>query len=281
MTLTDKSLWFIESNLSGPLTLNAVAEWLGVSTYHLARVFVETTGHPVMRYVWRRRLSRAAQALVHGPDTVLTIALDAGYASPAAFTHAFRAEYGLSPSQLRAGKLDRITLTHPIQPRSPMTTRLNAPKMETMPTRRFAGPVQRYTMQTRSAIPAQWVAFNDAETRVPGAVPDDYYGLCYNFSESDGSFYYMCGQEVPAGVDLPQDFAAVTIAGRYARFATTGHISTMDAVWQEVYANWLSRPDMKPRAMKHRPGPSVEYYPPQFDGLTGTGGFEVWVAVEG
>ena len=38
---------------------------------------------------------------------------------------------------------------------------------------------------------------------------------------------------------------------------------------------------MKPRAMKHRPGPSVEYYPPQFDGLTGAGGFEVWVAVEG
>lgn len=79
MTLTDKSLWFIESYLSGPLTLNAVAEWLGVSTYHLARVVVETTGHPVMRYVWRRRLSQAAQALAYGSDTVLTIALDAGW----------------------------------------------------------------------------------------------------------------------------------------------------------------------------------------------------------
>lgn len=107
-------------------------------------------------------------------------------------------------------------------------------------------------------------------------MPDDYYGLCYNFSEDDGSFDYVCGQEVPAGANLPSGFAVVTIAGRYGRFASKGHISTMNAVWQEIHANRLSRPDLK-----RRPGPSVEYYPPQFDGLTGEGGFEVWVAVEG
>ena len=276
MTLTAKSLWFIESNLSGPLTLNAVAEQSGVSPYHLARVFAETTGHPVMRYVWRRRLSRAAQALAYETASVLTIALDAGYASPAAFTRAFRAEYGLSPSQLRAGGLDQITLTHPLQPRSPMEKKLSPPKIEAMPARRFAGPVQRYTMQTRSAIPAQWVAYNDADVRVKGAVPDDYYGLCYNFSEADGAFDYLCGQEVPAGVTLPPGFSVVTISGHHARFATKGHISTMNAAWAEIYGDWLNRADFRPR-----PGPSVEYYPPEFDGMSGEGGYEIWVAVEG
>lgn len=276
MTVTDKSLWFIESNLSGPLTLNAVAEQAGVSPYHLARVFVETTGHPVMRNVWRRRLSRAAQALAFSPETVLTIALDAGYASPAAFTRAFRAEFGLSPSQLRAGGLDQITPTAPLQPRTKMDTKLNAPKIETMPTRRFAGPVRRYTLQTRSAIPAQWVAYNDADVRVEGAASYDYYGLCYNFSEADGSFDYMCGQEVPAGVSLPPGFSQVTITGRHARFATKNHISTMSAAWAEIYGDWLNRPDFRPR-----PGPSVEYYPPEFDGMSGEGGYEIWVAVEG
>ena len=276
MSLVARSLWFIESNLSGVLTLNAVADQAGVTPYHLARIFVETTGHPVMRYVWRRRLTRAAEALAYGQASVLTIALDAGYASPEAFTRAFRCEYGLTPSQARKCGLDQITLTNPIQPRTMMDTNLTPPKLETMPTRRFAGPVQRYNMQTRSAIPAQWVAYNDAAERVPGAGLDDYYGLVFNFSEEEGSFDYMCGQEVPAGVALPAGFSAVTIAGRYARFATKGHISTMNAVWQEVYGNWLGKPDLRPR-----PGPSVEYYPPEFDGMTGEGGFEIWVAVEG
>ena len=156
-----------------------------------------------------------------------------------------------------------------------METRLNAPRLETFATRRFAGPVQRYTMQTRSAIPAQWVAYNDAGDRVPEAVPGDYYGLVYNYGVEEGSFDYMCGQEVPIAATLPKGFGTVTIAGRFARFATKGHISTMNAVWEEVYAKWLSRPELKPRQ-----GPSVEYYPPEFNGMTGEGGFEVWIAIE-
>ena len=276
MALVGKALWHIESNLSGPLTLAGVAEAVGVTQYHLARVFAETTGHPVMRYVWRRRLTRAAQALVYGQAPVLTVALDALYASPEAFSRAFRSAYGVSPRQLRqSGGLHDLPLTPPLEPRSLMETKLNAPQIETFATRRFAGPVQTYTMQTRSTIPAQWVAYNDDGTRVAAAMPETYYGLCYDYAEDEGSFAYMCGQEVPAGAEIPQGFAVTTIAGRYARFATTGHISTMNAVWEEVYANWLTRPGLKPR-----PGASVEYYPPEFDGLTGEGGFEVWIAVE-
>jgi len=55
MQIVGKTLWLIESNLSGPLTLADLARQVGVTQYHLARVFAETTGHPVMRYVWRRR----------------------------------------------------------------------------------------------------------------------------------------------------------------------------------------------------------------------------------
>jgi AraC family transcriptional regulator len=276
MQIVGKTLWLIESNLSGPLTLADLARQVGVTQYHLARVFAETTGHPVMRYVWRRRLTRAAQALAHGEASVLTIALDAAYASPEPFTRAFRAEFGQTPSQFRAGGLDTTTLTHPIQPRTKMTSKLAPPRIDTMPTRRFAGPVRRYTMQTRSDIPAQWVAYNEADIRVTGAVPDDYYGLCFKFSEEEGSFDYMCGQEVPAGAALPAGFGSVTLSGRYARFATKGHISTMTLVWEEIYGHWLGQADLKPR-----PGPSVEYYPPAFDGMTGNGGFEIWIAVEG
>ncbi len=276
MSLIGKSLWFIESNLSGPLALTAVARAAGVTTFHLSRSFAVELGQPVMRYVWRRRLTRAAEVLAYGDASVLTVALDACYASHEAFARAFRAEYGLTPSELRLrGRLDGLPLTPPIQPRSKMPNQLSEPKVDVMPSRRFAGPVRRYDMQSRAAIPQQWVAYNDDGTRVAGAVPGDYYGVVFNYNDDAGSFDYLCGQDVPAGAALPAGFADVTISGAYARFATKGHISTMTAVWQEIYGDWLSRPDFRARK-----GPSVEYYPPEFDGFSGEGGFEIWIPVQ-
>lgn len=277
MSLVGKSLWFIETRLSEPFTLNEVAGWVAVTPFHLARTFATATGQSLMRYVWRRRLTRAAQALVGGRDTVLTIALDAGYASPEAFTRAFRAEFGLLPSALRKrGRTDDLILTLPLQPRSEMPSLFDTPKIDIFPTRHFAGPVQRYDMQTRAGIPAQWGAYNEADNRVDGAVPDDYYGVVFNYSEDGGTFDYLCGQEVPAGVALPAGFGTVSASGAYARFVSKGHISTMSAAWGEIFGDWLTRPAFRPR-----PGASVEYYPPEFDGMTGEGGYEIWVAVEG
>jgi AraC family transcriptional regulator len=67
----------------------------------------------------------------------------------------------------------------------------------------------------------------------------------------------------------------VTIgAGTYARFATRDHISTMNRMWSEIYSDWLGTDGLSPR-----PGPSLEYYPLEFDGRTGEGGYEIWVPV--
>ena len=81
MGVVDKALWLIETNLHGPLTLAGLADVSGVTPFHLSRSFTALTGQPVMRYVWRRRLTRAAEALVASPARVLTLALDAGCAS--------------------------------------------------------------------------------------------------------------------------------------------------------------------------------------------------------
>ena len=276
MSLIAKSLWFIETNLTREdLTLQDLAAMVEVAPFHLARAFVQTMGQPVMRYIWRRRLTRAAAALVYGRATVLNVALDAGYASHEAFGRAFRAEFGLTPSALRRlGALDELSLTLLQYPRTKMTNLLTEPRIEPMPTRRFAGKVQRYDMQSRLQIPAQWATYNADVNGVPGAIPGDYYGVVFNFSGDMNEFDYLCGQEVAEGAMLPEGFGSVTISGPYARFATKAHISSMNAVWGEVYGNWLNRP-----GFRARPGPSVEYYPPAFDGMTGEGGFEVWVPI--
>lgn len=276
MNVVDKALWVIEGNLQHPVTLREIAGAVGVSEFHLCRAFTHVMGQPVMRYLWRRRLTRAAEALLTGRESVLTLALMAGYAGPEAFCRAFKTEFGLTPRALRAkGRLEGLSLTEAAKMKGMTMTLLNEPKVETLARRSFAGPVQRYTMQTRSGIPAQWVAYNAAGERVPGAGLAAYYGLSFGYDEVTGSFDYLCGQEVGLGTGLPAGFGSVTIEGVYARFATVGHISTMQAVWEEVYGVWLMKPEYRPRH-----GASVEYYPPAFDPMTGAGGFEVWVPVE-
>jgi AraC family transcriptional regulator len=269
-------LWLIETNLQGQLTLNGLAEMAGVTPFHLSRSFTALIGQPLMRYVWRRRLTRAAEALVGGEASVLMLALDAGYASPEAFARAFRAEFGLTPRALRTrAGLDGLTLTQPLEFAPIMTLILDAPIFETRPERLIAGLSRRYDMQTRAGIPAQWAAYNEAALRAPSPAPEDYYGVAYGFTPATGDFDYLCGQEIAPGTALPEGFAKVALpAGRWARFLTKGHITTMQAAWGEVYNHWASQPNCGPRS-----GPGVEFYSPEFDGRTGNGGYELWIPV--
>jgi AraC family transcriptional regulator len=63
-------------------------------------------GETLGDYLTRRRLERGAQRLRGQPgSTVLSIALSVGYGSAEAFSRAFKARFGFSPTQWR--KLDQ------------------------------------------------------------------------------------------------------------------------------------------------------------------------------
>jgi AraC family transcriptional regulator len=157
--LIARARWYIESFLDEPLTLDQIAVDCNVSTFHLSRTFSVLVGMPVMRYVWRRRLSRAAEALARQTPSVLTTALEAGYQSHEALTRAFKAEFGRLQNQVRTDGRAPDGLTKPsFMSRIPMPRTLTAPQVELMPERLIVGLSRRYDMQTRSAIPAQWAA---------------------------------------------------------------------------------------------------------------------------
>src|ERR1700752_3489711 len=116
MNPAQKALWFIESHLADPLTLDDISGIAGVSRFHMVRAFAAATGFSVMRYVRARRLTEAARALADGAPDILTLALDADYGSHEAFTRAFRDHFGLTPETVRATTcLDHIRLQEPIQ----------------------------------------------------------------------------------------------------------------------------------------------------------------------
>jgi AraC-like DNA-binding protein len=77
-----------------------VARAVGVSPFHLCRVFRHETGHTLHAYRTELRLRWSLGALVDGGD-ILSVALAAGFAHHSHFTGAFRRAFGLTPSEYR------------------------------------------------------------------------------------------------------------------------------------------------------------------------------------
>jgi len=63
--------------------------------------FTQTLGEPPLTYLTRHRMRLAARQLAHSALSVGKVADQVGYASEAAFSQAFKREYGVSPSVWR------------------------------------------------------------------------------------------------------------------------------------------------------------------------------------
>ncbi len=85
-------------------SLPALASRAGLSESRLRHLFKETTGVPLRRYRIWVAMRRALQALAGGAS-ITTAAMDAGFASSAHFSTAFREMFGMEPSRLTRGGL--------------------------------------------------------------------------------------------------------------------------------------------------------------------------------
>jgi AraC family transcriptional regulator len=95
------TLIHIQTHLEGDLTLDVLADRVGFSAYHFHRIFRETLGEPVKEYVRRLRVERAAYRLKISEETILKIALDAGFKTHESFTRAFQRQFGITPNEFR------------------------------------------------------------------------------------------------------------------------------------------------------------------------------------
>src|SRR5512141_3443862 len=92
---------FVCDHADEPLDRVRLAAVAGFSVPHFHRLWRAHTGENVAAYVRRVRLKRAALKLRMGAVDITDVALCAGSETHAAFTRAFKRQYGLSPSQFR------------------------------------------------------------------------------------------------------------------------------------------------------------------------------------
>jgi AraC family transcriptional regulator len=277
MNPAQKALWYIESHLAQPLTLDEIAAIGGVSRFHMVRAFAAATGFPVMRYVRARRLSEAARALANGAPDILSLALDADYGSHEAFTRAFRDHFGVTPGMVRAATCpDQLKLQEPIKMDSTALDHLKPPRFETSKPLLVAGLGERITHDNQGAgIPNQWQRFHQSVDDIPGRIGKLAYGVCCNGDDA-GNFDYIAGVEVTDFSDLPREFSRVRIPEqKYAVFTHSDHISTIRRTVNTIWNHWLPM-----SGMKAADAPNFERYDEKFDPLTGDGGLEIWIPVK-
>lgn len=97
----DGSIDFIESRLTEAIEVGALAQQVFFSKTHYQRLFRAAVGEPVMEYVKNRRLQLACRDVLAGKAGILEIALFYGYDSHEGFTRAFKAYFGVTPSEYR------------------------------------------------------------------------------------------------------------------------------------------------------------------------------------
>jgi two-component system response regulator YesN len=93
---------YIDQHYDQAITLEEVANHIGISSYYLSRLFKDKFHVTFSEYVTSARLQRAKVFLLDGSMPLKEIALNIGYKDPNYFSRVFKKEIGLSPTDYRS-----------------------------------------------------------------------------------------------------------------------------------------------------------------------------------
>ncbi len=96
----------VHAKMEFDLSLDEMAQAVGLSTAHFARMFRKSTGETPHQFVLRQKLERA-KAMLRAPDArVLDVAVACGFKTQQHFAQAFRDVWGVSPTEYRQDLVD-------------------------------------------------------------------------------------------------------------------------------------------------------------------------------
>ncbi|MFF2482269.1 response regulator [Paenibacillus sp. NPDC058071] len=92
---------YIERNLAKELSLEEVAEMLGLNASYFSQLFKQMTGETFVYYRTKRRMELAKKLLASGQYKITDISFEVGYADHPHFTKTFKKFTGYTPSEYR------------------------------------------------------------------------------------------------------------------------------------------------------------------------------------
>ena len=93
---------YVREQLAEEISVETLAELVGLSAFHFSRVFKQATGMSPLQFVTRERITRAQQLIRETSRSLIQVALEVGYTSPSHFTKVFRRVTGATPTEFRS-----------------------------------------------------------------------------------------------------------------------------------------------------------------------------------
>jgi AraC-like DNA-binding protein/mannose-6-phosphate isomerase-like protein (cupin superfamily) len=97
-----KVLSYIDKNITEELSLNSIAEKVGLSPNYLSSKFKKLVGISLKDYIIAKRINEAKRKLEYNlQDKIISVAYDVGFKDLSHFNHTFKRLTGFSPSKYR------------------------------------------------------------------------------------------------------------------------------------------------------------------------------------
>mgnify|MGYP000123046730 CR=1 FL=1 len=243
------ALAYIEDSLSGEIDWQQVERLALCSEYHFRRMFSYLAGIPLSEYVRRRRLTLAAFDLQHSEVSVIDTAVTYGYSSPDAFTRAFAALHGVTPTEARTTgqplkAYPRMTFQLTIRGASEMNYRI-----EEKAAFGIVGLMKRVKLVYEGVNPeiaSMWVSLDENTIATLKALSDveprGFISASTNFSEgrlesSELDHYIGVATTHPVTDGLTR---LPVRASTWAVFESVGPFpETLQNIWGRIYAEWF------------------------------------------
>ncbi|HBB33962.1 MAG TPA: AraC family transcriptional regulator [Cyanobacteria bacterium UBA8803] len=91
---------YIQEHLAEEISLNELADYLGISRYYFCRLFKQSTGLSPYQYTIQQRVERAKQLLLQGTLSISDIAIACGFTHQSHLNRHFKRLTGVTPKTL-------------------------------------------------------------------------------------------------------------------------------------------------------------------------------------
>ena len=253
----DRVINYLRDNLDRSIKLEELARVACFSEFHFHRVFGAVSGETLNNFTGRLRLEKAARLLRGSDQSMIDIALECGFSSPATFSRAFQKSYGTSPSRFRKSgevKVSKIC-------------------KELFEEHKYILPMSRE--EKRRAFPVsirKFPAWDTAYIRVSNAFEGDSvrnaFGKIMDWAEAqnivaDGTLFGMSIDNPSvtpkhlyryeacfapnASFDCPEGISKMKIPARtYATTRINGDIRLVATAWDYLFEDWLINSAFEP-----------------------------------
>jgi len=105
---------YVHAHYAQDIPLSALAAVAGLSLYHFARLFKQSTRLTPHQYLLQVRVERAKGRLLHSQESITAIALQVGFCDQSHFATHFKRAYGVTPRAFRQHATTAQQIVHPV-----------------------------------------------------------------------------------------------------------------------------------------------------------------------